>query len=56
MSQEVIFEDREISHGGIDHGRKRVVAVFRDDDVASPGNFLLEGRSLNLADRFVDRK
>lgn len=56
MSQEVIFEDREISHGGIDHGRKRVVAVFSDDDVASPGNLLPECSALNLAHALVDRE
>jgi len=56
MGEEVVFQDWEIRHSGVDHRSKRIIAVFRDDDVAAPCIFLLERTALNVLDGLVDWK
>jgi len=56
VGQEVILEDWEIRHSGIDHRGERIVTILRDDDVATPCIFLLERTALDVLDGLVDWK
>ena len=56
MSQEVIFKDWEVGHGGVDHRGERVITIFCHDNIASPGIFFLEGSSLDIAKGLIDWK
>lgn len=49
MGQEVILEDGEVGHGGVDHGGERVITIFCHDNIASPGIFFFVSSSLNVA-------
>lgn len=41
MGHKIVFEDREIGHGGIGHGREGALAIFRDDNIAPPSTLFL---------------
>jgi hypothetical protein len=56
MSQEVIFKDREVGHGGADHRCERVITIFCHDNIASPGIFFFESTSLDIAQGLIDWK
>lgn len=56
MSQEVIFKDREVRHGGADHRGERVITIFCHDNIASPGIFFFESSSLDIAKGLIDWK
>lgn len=56
MSHKIIFENGEVSHRCVSHGRERVITIFHDDYVASPGELFLVRASLDVADIFVDRE
>lgn len=54
MSEQVIFYQGKVGHRCIDHGRERIVPIFCDNDIASPGCFLFEVFGLDVANAFVD--
>ena len=56
MSQEVIFKDREVGHGGADQRCERVITIFCYDNIASPGIFFFESSSLDIAKGLIDWK
>ena len=56
MSQEVIFKDGEVSHGGADHRSERVITISCHDNIASPGIFFFERSSLDIAKGLIDWK
>jgi len=56
MGEEVIFQDREIRHGSIDHRGERTITIFRDDNITTPCIFLLERTALDVLDGLVDWK
>lgn len=56
MSQEVIFKDGKVGHGGADHRGERVITIFCHDNIASPGIFFFESTSLDIAKGLVDWK
>lgn len=56
VRQEIIAKDREICDGSVDHRRKGTLAVFRNDDVASPRACFSIMSALNFADALVDRE
>lgn len=52
----IVFDDGEVSHGGIHHVRVAAVLVFSDDEIASPCACLVEPATLDLANAFVHGK
>lgn len=54
VGHEVISQYGEIRDGSVYHRGEGAIAVFRNDDVASPRIGLPKGPSLNLSDPFVD--
>ena len=56
MSQEVIFKDGEVGHGGIDHRGERVITIFCHDNIASPCILFFVSSSLNIAKGLIDWK
>ena len=56
MSQEVIFKDREVCHRGGDQRGERVITIFCHDNISSPGIFLFESSSLDIAKGLINWK
>ena len=56
MSEEVIFKDREVCHGGADQRGERVITIFCHDNITSPGIFFFESSSLDIAKGLIDWK
>lgn len=56
MSQEVIFKDGEVGHGGVDHRSERVITIFCHNNIASPSIFFFVRSSLNIAKGLINWK
>lgn len=56
VGKEEVLEDGKVGHGRVDHGRKRVVAILGDHDIASPCVGFLERLALYVLDALVDGK
>jgi len=54
VGEEVIFEYRKVRHGCVDQGRERIIAIFCNHEIPSPGRLFSEVSALYIANAFVD--